>query len=127
MNAVTLLLAALTILATIIVIQALHGTLLHGLTHALGNRDGGAPYEGLAGRIERTRINTLENVALFVPLILAALATDTWNATLEWGGITFVTARAAYIGAYLAGVPGLRTAVWAVGFMGIGITAWGLV
>ena len=41
--------------------------------------------------------------------------------TVELGGLVFVIARVVYFPVYLIGVPGLRTAVWSVGVVGVGM------
>jgi uncharacterized MAPEG superfamily protein len=85
----------------------------------LGNRDNLPEASPLAGRADRAAKNMLENLILFVALALAAGPSP--RATL--GAEIFVLARLAYWPIYLAGIHGVRTAVWAVSVVGLGLLA----
>jgi uncharacterized MAPEG superfamily protein len=98
-----------------------------GLAVSFGNRDGVGDPGGFAGRIERTARNTLENFVLFAALALVANASNIASARVALGAQVFFWARLVYIPVYYAGVPYLRTAVWAVGVVGLGLMVAGLV
>ncbi|MCA9680421.1 MAG: MAPEG family protein [Kofleriaceae bacterium] len=87
----------------------------------LGNREGPGRDDALAGRADRAAKNMLENLVLFVAVILAASLGRPSRDTVELGGLVFVIARVVYFPVYLIGVPGLRTAVWSVGVVGVGM------
>ena len=118
--------ASVGVLLFVILIQSTQGTLTNGVAHALSNREGGKGADGLEGRIERTRVNTIENLAMFVPLVLLALVTEHTNTWTSYGATVFVAARAVYALAYIAGVTGLRSAAWMAGLGGTLAVAFGL-
>jgi len=84
-----------------------------GLMLAFGNRDNLPPATPLAGRAGRAAANTVENLVFFAVLALAAQI--------------FLWARVVYLPVYVAGVPFLRTGVWAVSIAGLGMMVAGMV
>lgn len=92
-----------------------------GMEIALGNRDNLPDPTPLAGRAERTARNTLENFVLFAVLALTAHVAGATGSRVELGAQLFFWARVAYIPVYLAGITYLRTAVWLVGIVGMGM------
>ncbi len=98
------------------------GWSLAGLRVAFGNRDDLAEATPLAARADRAAKNMLENLLLFVAVSAAvALKGAAAPAQLSLGGAVFFFARVAYFVVYLAGVRYLRTLIWAVGLVGVGI------
>ncbi|UGB38729.1 MAPEG family protein [Frateuria soli] len=79
----------------------------------------GAPLTGVAGRLDRARGNFLETFALFAALVLVVVATGRQDATSALGAQLYFWARLAYVPVYAAGIPYLRTLVWAVSIAGI--------
>jgi uncharacterized MAPEG superfamily protein len=63
----------------------------------------------------------LENLLLFCCLILAARFADAPQDRVLVGASVFFWARLAYFPIYVAGVPYLRTLVWVVSVVGLGI------
>jgi uncharacterized MAPEG superfamily protein len=61
----------------------------------------------------------LESIVVFGILVLVANATGKANATTALGAELFFWARLAYAVIYLAGIPWLRTAAWAVSVVGL--------
>lgn len=94
-------------------------TLQVGLPALAGNREGLPPFTGWAGRAQRAHHNMLENLVLFAALVLIAVVTNKANTTTLLGAQLFFWARLAYALVYLAGIPWLRTAVWAVSVIGM--------
>lgn len=87
----------------------------------LGPRDT-SPELGLHGsRAERALGNMTEAMLVFLPLALLAEGTGVTGAV--FGAQLFVVARVAYVPTYLLGVPGLRSAIWCVGVVGLVIMA----
>jgi uncharacterized MAPEG superfamily protein len=84
-----------------------------------GNRDNVPPASPLAERADRAAKNMLENLVLFVALVVAVGGHNPARAQL--GAEVFVAARLVYWPVYLAGIPGLRTLVWTVGAVGLAI------
>ena len=94
-------------------------TLQVGLPALAGNREGLAPCTGWAGRADRAHRNMLQNLALFAALVLTAVLAGRTNGTTLLGAQLFFWARLAYAFVYVAGIPWLRTAVWAVSVIGL--------
>jgi uncharacterized MAPEG superfamily protein len=79
------------------------------------------PLRGVAGRLNRALRNFGETFPLFVALVLVAHATDTHGALTEWGARLYFWGRVAYVLLYAAGVPLIRSLVWNVATIGIGL------
>jgi uncharacterized MAPEG superfamily protein len=97
-----------------------------GLMLAFGNRADLPEATPLAGRAQRAASNTLENFVLFAALALTAQLAGATGERVLMGAEVFLWARIAYIPVYLLGVPFLRTAVWAVGVVGMGLMIAGM-
>jgi uncharacterized MAPEG superfamily protein len=92
-----------------------------GMTLAFGNREHMPEPSALAGRADRTARNTLENFILFAALVLTAHAVGVTDHRVELGAQIFFWARVAFIPVYVAGIPYVRTAVWLVSIVGLGM------
>lgn len=90
-----------------------------GLPALAGNREALPPIEGWAGRAARAHRNMLESLVLFAILVLVAHLTQRANTQTALGAAVFFWARVAYAVVYVAGVPWLRTGVWAVSVVGL--------
>jgi uncharacterized MAPEG superfamily protein len=94
-------------------------TLQVGLPTLVDNRDFMPKLHDWAGRAQRAHANMLENLALYAPLVLIAVAAGRTNETTALGGEIFLAGRLAYAFIYIAGIPYLRTAVWFVSVIGL--------
>ena len=110
--AVVLTLAQMVVAATGAMLQV-------GLPALAGNREGLPEITGWGGRAARAHRNMLENLVLFAALVLVAVAAGRTNATTLLGAQIFLYARLAYAAVYVAGIPWLRTGVWAVSIVGL--------
>ena len=90
-----------------------------GLPMLAGNRENVPAITGWAGRAARAHRNMLENLALFIPLVVIAVVAGKTNAMTLLGAQIFVWARLAYAVVYVAGIPWLRTGVWFVSVIGM--------
>lgn len=90
-----------------------------GLPALAGNREDLPPITGWAGRARRAHANMLENLVVFAIVVLVAHVAGKANSTTALGAALFFWARLAYAIIYVAGVPWLRTAAWAVSLAGI--------
>ncbi|HTS90378.1 MAG TPA: MAPEG family protein [Stellaceae bacterium] len=90
-----------------------------GLPRLAGNRDGLPAATGMAGRAQRAHRNMLESLVLFAALVLVAQVIGKANAATALGAQLFFWGRLAYAIVYLAGVPWIRTGVWAVSVVGL--------
>ena len=109
--------AALALVQMLVAAMGAQGQL--GLPMLAGNREGMPPLTGWAGRAQRAHLNMLESLAVFAIVVLVAHVTGRANETTAMGAALFFWARLAYAVIYVAGVPWLRTAAWAVALAGI--------
>ena len=87
---------------------------------ALGPRDAaGPPFGTIGARLERALKNFLETFVLFAAVVLMAQALGRHTPTSALGAQLFFWSRLAYVPAYAAGIPFLRTLIWTVSFVGI--------
>ncbi|HUS98062.1 MAG TPA: MAPEG family protein [Hyphomicrobiaceae bacterium] len=105
-----------------VVICATAATMAVGLPQLAGNRENmSANLEGWGGRAVRAHRNMLESLVLFATLVLVAHVSGKANAMTAFGAQLFFFARLAYAVIYIAGVPWLRTGVWAASIVGMGL------
>jgi uncharacterized MAPEG superfamily protein len=90
-----------------------------GLMKLVANRENLPEMKGWAGRACRAHRNMLENMVLFIPLVLIAVVASKGNATTLLGAQLFFWARLAYAAIYLAGIPWARTGAWTVSVVGL--------
>jgi uncharacterized MAPEG superfamily protein len=90
-----------------------------GLPALAGNREDLPPLTGWAGRARRAHFNMLESLVVFAIVVLVAQAAGKSDAMTALGAMMFFWARLAYALLYVAGVPWLRTAAWAVSLAGM--------
>jgi uncharacterized MAPEG superfamily protein len=90
-----------------------------GLPTLAGNREKMPAMIGWAGRAERAHRNMLQSLVLFTALVLVAQATGRLDGTTALGAQLFFWARLVYAGVYVAGLPWVRTGVWAVSVLGL--------
>jgi uncharacterized MAPEG superfamily protein len=109
-----------TLLAVVQAVVAVQGAMMQvGLPTLAGNREGLPEIKGWGGRAARAHRNMIENLVLFAALVLVAVAADKTNSTTLLGAQVFLYARIAYAVVYVAGIPWLRTGVWAVSVVGL--------
>ena len=105
----------ITILAQLVAAQA-----QVGLEMLVKPRDDMPKLTGVAGRLERAQLNSIVAMALFAPAVLIlqmkGLATPGTLLTAQ----VFLIARIAYVPAYAAGLPWVRSLIWVVGFLATG-------
>ncbi|MEO6103350.1 MAG: MAPEG family protein [Pseudoxanthomonas sp.] len=91
-----------------------------GLKWNASARDGqAAPLTGVAARVDRGLKNFLETFPFFVAAVLAVVLTQRADADTALGAQLYFWARLAYVPVYAAGIPYLRTLVWAVSIWGL--------
>jgi uncharacterized MAPEG superfamily protein len=89
------------------------------LAQALGPRDHQPPLTRIGGRAERALANMQEALPVFLALALLNLIVGTAAGMAITGATVFLVARVLYVPAYLSGITGLRTLIWAVGVAGL--------
>lgn len=98
-----------------------------GMLIAFGNRESLPEPSAFAGRAERTARNTLENFVLFAALALVANAAGAAaNPKVLQGAQLFFWSRVAFVPAYYAGIPYLRTAIWGASIAGMAMIVMAL-
>jgi len=91
-----------------------------GMQWSAGARDDPQPPPtGVAGRLDRAQKNFLQTFPLFVAAVLAAHVAGRNGALTGWGTLLFFWARVFYVPLYAAGVPYVRSLVWAVAMVGM--------
>jgi uncharacterized MAPEG superfamily protein len=120
-------LAASAGLTWLMILVAATPGLMANMKWGLGNRETPANEDGFNGRAKRAAENMKENLPLFATFVLVAHVSGSADGTSALGAEIFFGARALYAPVYWAGVPGLRTAVWAVSIVGMGLVAFSLV
>jgi uncharacterized MAPEG superfamily protein len=83
-----------------------------GVSNNVGNREGVPEPTGWAGRAKRAHLNMLENMVLFIPLIVIADIAGRDNRMTEIGAELFFWSRLAYAIVSIIGIPSLPTAIW---------------
>src|SRR5262245_50916720 len=111
--------AALTFVLVLIAVSG--ATLEVGLPKLAGNREGLPEMPGWAGRAARAHRNMLESLILFAVLVLVAKAAGISNSMTILGSQLFFWSRVACAIIYIAGIPWLRTAAWAVSILGLAL------
>ncbi len=89
-----------------------------GLVRAIGNpAPDDVPHADWAERSIKAHKNGVENFAIFAPLALAVAALGVGDALTGTACMIYFFARLAHFVIYTAGIPGLRTLTFAVGFL----------
>ena len=117
--------AALTLVLAAIAVSG--ATLEVGLPKLAGNREGMSEMPGWAGRAARAHRNMLESLVLFAILVFAARMANVSNAMTLLGAQLFFWGRVAHAIIYIAGIPWVRTAAWAVSVIGLFLIFWQLI
>lgn len=100
-------------------LQAVSATMDLGAGYNLSARDEEKKPGPVAGRLKRALANFLETYPAFVALALALAVSGKaggWGATGAW---VWLIARVVYLPLYAFAVPGLRSAVFGVSFVGL--------
>lgn len=89
-----------------------------GLQWSLSNRDQPMHFPAWVDRAKRAHLNLLENLPSFAILVLVAEVTGHRNFWIALGAGLFFCARVAYAAVYIAGLTGVRTAIFFIGTLG---------
>ena len=103
-----------------LVLQATLGTMQRGLAWNASARDGEPkPLTGVAARMDRALKNFLETFAFFAAAVLMVVATQHTSAHTALGAQLYFWGRVAYVPAYAAGIPYVRTLIWTASLAGL--------
>ncbi len=108
---------ALTFVQVLVAVAGASGQF--DLATLASNREGLPALTGWAGQAQRAHHNMLENLPLFIALVLIAQIASRTNATTALGAQLFFWGRLAHAIIYVAGVPWLRTLAWLVSVIGL--------
>jgi uncharacterized MAPEG superfamily protein len=108
---------ALTVVQLVAAVMGASGQV--GLATLAGNREGLADPTGWVGRAQRAHLNMLQSLPLFAALVLTAHVAGKVDGTVILGAQLFFWARLVYAIVYTAGIPWVRTLVWAVSVVGL--------
>lgn len=98
-----------------------------GLAWNVGARDATLPPPtGVAARVDRALRNFLETFPFFAAAALAVVVLERGDASTALGAQCYFWARLAYVPVYAAGIPYLRTLIWAVSIWGLLQLLWAL-
>lgn len=92
-----------------------------GIKVAFGNRSNLPALTPLAGRAQRAAENLKESLLLYSAVVIAIQLTNKVDDAATAGAAIFFWARLIYWPVYLIGVLYLRTALWWVAIIGLGI------
>ena len=86
---------------------------------ALGSRDVQPPLSTAGARAERALNNMHEALPVFMTVALLLILRDTHDDLAIQGARIFLISRILYVPAYLAGMFGVRSALWVVSWAGL--------
>ncbi len=86
-----------------------------GLAYGAGPRDQPRPLTGLAGRMDRALANHSQALLLFAIAVLVLIHSGGSSPLTTTAAWIYLAARIAYVPAYGAGIPLLRSLIWAIG------------
>ncbi len=89
------------------------------LAENLGNRDHMRPLTVTGQRAARALANMQEAMPVFLGLALANMIVAPEAPQAVTGALVFLIARTLYVAIYIAGIPVVRTLVWAAGWVGL--------
>ncbi len=84
------------------------------------------PLNPLAARLARAEANFLETFPIAIVALIGVVLADRTSAATALGGWIWLGARIVYLPLYAAGVPVVRTLVWAVSVFGLVMVLWPL-
>ena len=119
---------AVTLGVVHIVLASHSASLQRGYRWSASARDEPMPaLVGVAGRLSRACSNYLETFPFFAALVLAVVATGAHSAWSAWGVYMYLAGRLAYLPLYAFGVFLVRSLVWNVAALGIGLLGVALI
>ena len=99
----------------------------YGTDWNMGARDEKMPpLNPLAGRLLRAQANLYETLPLFIAAVLGAAILDRLGWKTEVGASLYAVCRLIYLPLYAAGIPKIRTLVFAVSLAGLILCWWAM-
>jgi uncharacterized MAPEG superfamily protein len=95
-------------------------TMQRGVKWNLSPRDEKVPeLTGVAGRMDRAFKNFMETFPFFIVAIIIVQITQMQSSSSSIGAMLYFWTRLLYVPLYAAGIPGVRTFIWVISFIGI--------
>ena len=110
-----MLFAAAVLQLALLVTHGAYISFAMGIKWGTGRRNTAVEVPDLGRRIERSLINSMEALSVFVPIMVLIHLIGLSDSLTLIGSATFVGARVIFVLLYIGNVPYLRTAVWLVG------------
>ena len=107
------------LLFLLVIIQATASSRKHGFKTLAGNRGQLGPPGEFEARAKRLVANHIENLMIFAPLLLAAVAMQITGRHTAQAATLFFWGRLAHAAIYLAGIPWVRTVAFVVSTVGL--------
>jgi uncharacterized MAPEG superfamily protein len=102
-------------------------TAQYGRKWNIGARDEALPPPNpISGRTMRAQANFLETFPIAIIALLGVVIANRTSETTAIGGWIWLGARVIYLPLYAAGIPVIRTIVWTIGMVGLGMVLWPL-
>jgi uncharacterized MAPEG superfamily protein len=102
-------------------------TAQYGRSWNVGARDETLPAaNAMTGRLIRAQANFQETFPIAIVALFGVVLANRTSATTALGGWIWLGARVVYLPLYAAGVPVVRTIVWAVSTAGLVMVIWPL-
>jgi uncharacterized MAPEG superfamily protein len=114
------------VLALVHVFAAIRAkTRQYGVAWNMGARDEALPPpQPIVGRLARAQANFFETFPILVAAILLVSQTGLTNRWTQIGAVVWLAARILYLPIYAAGIPRIRTLVFLISIVGIGMILW---
>ena len=93
----------------------------NGLAWGFGNHESVPELDGWLARAKRASDNMNENLPLFAVAVIVVHLAGKADATSALGAQIFLAGRVAHALTYIAGIPFLRTGMWTVAIVGLGM------
>lgn len=113
-----MLILSLALLLVLQLVQVQITTMKAGLGYTMGPRDKPVDVGLFGSRLQRAKVNLVENLALFAPLSVLGEIMQVNHAIVAWGAVIFFVARIIHVIAYTGGITGVRTLAWLAGVVG---------
>src|SRR3954469_10440439 len=102
-------------------------TAQYGRKWNVGARDEGLPAPNpMTGRLVRAQANFEETFPIAIVALLGVVVAGRTSQWTALGGWIWLAARVVYLPLYGAGIPVIRTIVWTIGMVGLGMAIWPL-
>jgi len=94
---------------------------------AMGPRDSPGTPLVITGRLNRALANMIEAIILFLPLAILLQVQGAGDGLGLAGAMVFFWARLFYVPAYVVAYGAVRSLIWTLGHVGLGMMVWALV